>query len=563
MRLRTTRLSVFIGLLLLLGSPTSARAQWLQHLFRKQPCCPSQPPVCVSPAPPTTPTTEKPTTEKPTTPPVQEPVPELPQTAAGVQGGLGLAYGAAERSPNMFGEFFGGSTIRIALQLPPIPGINQNISISHFNPAGSPALFGLNFGNGTFSNTGPVIAQGTGGFNVVFPSGLTFNAAGPISSPPTPVNANSQETQALAQFAPGKFGPGGTLNYLNGTATFNSSNSTSLYTIDTNYNYFRAPVPQTVFLDVPSPAGGGVVGRTKISEDNNPLPRDRVIFEYDYFNNVPLTNVGVGVHRFAPGIEKTFFDRLTSLEIRFPFASTLDSNLNSGAGDTSRAVEFGNVHITLKGLIYRSPEFNVAVGLGIDLPTASDTRVFFTDGTEIVRIKNEDVILTPYFAYLWTPNDRLFFQNWFEFCIDPNGNPVLVNPDFTSLRTVGRITDQTVMQIDAQIGYWLYRSERNSQGITALAPFIELHYNTTLNKADTVQAGAFSIGSTSDHFDQLNISTGFMAQIGENFTLSIGAAFPLKNGPDRSFDYQLGLRVNWFFGPTARERSRATAVQGF
>jgi hypothetical protein len=53
------------------------------------------------------------------------------------------------------------------------------------------------------------------------------------------------------------------------------------------------------------------------------------------------------------------------------------------------------------------------------------------------------------------------------------------------------------------------------------------------------------------------------AQIGENFTLALGAAFPLKWGTDRSFDYQLGIRANWFFGPTARARSRATAVQGF
>jgi hypothetical protein len=489
-------------------------------------------------------------------------VPELPQSIAGVQGGLGLAYAAAERSPDMFGEFFGGSTLRIALQLPPIPGINQNISISHLQ-MGLPALF--NVQNNTFVNSGPLLAQGTGGFSVVFLSGLTFNPNGSITSPTTQVKENLQETQPLAQFAPGKFGAGGTLNYLGGTFTFlpNPNSPGDQGDIVTMYNYFRAPVPQSVFLEVASPAGGGVVGRTKISEDNNPLPRDRVIFDFDYFNSVPLTLGGVGVQRFSPGFEKTFFDRLTSIEVRVPFATTVDSDLNSGNLGSERATELGDVHITLKGLLYRSQEWNVAVGLGIDIPTASDSRVFFIDGTEIVRIKNEDVLLTPYFAYLWTPNDRLFFQNWFEFCFDPNGNPVLVNPDFTTLRSVGRITDQTVMQIDAQIGYWLYRAEDSSRWITALAPFFELHYNTTLNRADTIQAGAFVIGATSGHFDQLNLSTGFIAQIAENFTLALGAAFPLKGGTDRSFDYQLGIRANWFFGPTARERSRATAVQGF
>jgi hypothetical protein len=496
---------------------------------------------------------------KPTT---QEAVPELPPVAGGVQGGLGLAYSAAERSPDMFGEFFGGSTTRILLQLPPIPGVNQNITVSHFNNDATMSQPAFTEQGNTFVNHGTVLAKGTGGFSTVLGPPVVFNRIGPFSFPTAPVSANTQETQALSQFAPSKFGAGGTLSYLSGTFTF-SPNFEGQGDIVTMYNYFRAPVPQTVFLDVASPAGGGGVGRTKISEDNNPLPRDRVIFDYDYFNSVPLTLGGVGVQRFSPGFEKTFFDRLTSVEVRFPFATTLDSDLNSGNLGSERATEFGDVHITLKGLLYRSQALNVAVGLGIDIPTASDTRVFFIDGTEVVRIKNEDVLLTPYFAYLWTPNDRLFFQNWFEFCFDPNGNPVLVNPDFTTLRTVGRITDQTVMQIDTQIGYWFYRTGDSSRWVTALAPFFELHYNTTLNKADTVQSGAFVIGATSGHFDQLNLSTGFVAQIGENFTLALGAAFPLKGGTDRSFDYQLGIRANWFFGPTARERNRATAVQGF
>ena len=557
-------LGMLLGVLAAALLPASASAQWMRDLLKgSSHCCPPcPPPPCVAPEAPRPPTEPK---KEPVTPPTtQEAVPELPQSIAGVQGGLGLAYAAAERSPDMFGEFFGGSTLRITLQLPPIPAINQNISIAHLHADGSttPPLFTANFGNNTFASSGPVLAQGTGGFSAIFPSGLTFTAAGSLFNPTVPVNANAQETQALAQFAPGKFGPGGTLSYLGGTFTY-APDSEDSGDIATMYNYFRAAIPRSVFLDVPSPAGGGVVGRTKISEDNNPLPRDRVIFDYDYFNSVPLTAAGVGVQRFSPGFEKTFLDRLASVEVRVPFATTLDSDLNSGNLGSERATELGDVHITLKGLLYRSQEWNVAVGLGIDLPTASDTRVFFIDGTEVVRIKNEDVLLTPYFAYLWTPNDRLFFQNWFEFSIDPNGNPVAVNPDFTMLRTVGRITDQTLMQIDAQIGYWFYRAEDSSRWLTALAPFFELHYNTTLNKADIVQGGAFVIGATSGHFDQLNLSTGLIAQISENFTLALGAAFPLKGGTDRSFDYQLGIRANWFFGPTARERSRATPVSSF
>jgi hypothetical protein len=320
-----------------------------------------------------------------------------------------------------------------------------------------------------------------------------------------------------------------------------------------------APKPKMIAIDVPTPAGGGVVERTKIGEDNNPLPRDRVFFTYDYFNRVPFPNGDFDAHSFVLGSEKTFFDQLASVEVRIPFASTLDPDIVMGNGN-SRDGEFGDVNITLKGLLFSSQTLNVAAGLGISVPTGPDTRVFLPDGTLVGRVKNESVLLTPYIAYLVTPDDRWFFQNWFQVGFDANGNPVELNPMLTGLQNVGRLNDQTVLQIDAQLGYWIYRSSDNNRWLTALAPFIELHYNTALENADTIQSTAFSVTSNRNRFDELNMSTGFVAQIGDNCTLALGAAFPLKSERDRSFDYQLGLRANIFFGPTARERSRATFV---
>src|SRR5205807_9860106 len=144
------------------------------------------------------------------------------------------------------------------------------------------------------------------------------------------------------------------------------------------------------------------------------------------------------------------------------------------------------------------------------------------------RIHNEAVILTPYFAYLVTPDDRLFFQNWFQFGFDTNGNTVDVNPDFTGLRPVGRLSNQSFMQIDAQIGYWAYRSQDSSRSLTALAPFFELHYNTSLEKSGTVQSDGLLITDLSRHSDESNVSLGVITQFGDNFTLALGAAFPLK-----------------------------------
>src|SRR5262249_53493734 len=99
--------------------------------------------------------------------------------------------------------------------------------------------------------------------------------------------------------------------------------------------------------------------------------------------------------------------------------------------------------------------------------------------------------------------------------------------------------------------------------LTALAPFLELHYNSSINDPGSVQFGPVSLAPHSNRFDELNMSVGVVAQVGDNATLYLGAVFPLKEDTNRSFDYQIGLRANIFFGPTARERSRATAISGF
>src|SRR5262249_26577466 len=254
------------------------------------------------------------------------------------------------------------------------------------------------------------------------------------------------------------------------------------YDIEQTYSFVapgRVIAQPAVVLLVPSPADGNLAGRTKISDDNNPLPRDRVIVNYDYFDNPRLTAQGVPVHRFSMGFEETFLEQGASIEVRVPFASTASSDLTADGVNGGGHVEFGDVNITLKALLYGGPVLSVAAGLGIATPTADDLRVFLADGTHLARINNDAVVLTPYFAFLLTPTDRLFFQNWYEFSFDANGNEVLANPDFTGLRGVGRLNDQGLFQVDAQLGYWLYRSAGASGCLRGLAPFLELHYNST------------------------------------------------------------------------------------
>ena len=84
-----------------------------------------------------------------------------------------------------------------------------------------------------------------------------------------------------------------------------------------------APVTTINQFTIPSGTNGGVVGQVKLAEGFSPIPQDRVYFNYSYFNQVPLSASGVNVNRFTPGFEKTFWDRLASVEFRTPMASTL------------------------------------------------------------------------------------------------------------------------------------------------------------------------------------------------------------------------------------------------
>ncbi len=126
---------------------------------------------------------------------------------------------------------------------------------------------------------------------------------------------------------------------------------------------------RTATVFAPSP-GTTLVGRQKLADNASPLPQDRVFLGDTHFNDVLLTADGVDVDRFAPGFEKTFSDRLFSFEARFPFATTLSSDIVRGGVTNEDEVEFGNVALTLKALLYQYNGVSIAGGLGLSLPTA-------------------------------------------------------------------------------------------------------------------------------------------------------------------------------------------------
>jgi hypothetical protein len=316
-------------------------------------------------------------------------------------------------------------------------------------------------------------------------------------------------------------------------------------------------------ISIPSPGSGGVVGRVKMSEENNPIPRDRVVFVYDYFSNTALTASGIDVNRFQFGLEKTYLNGRGSVEARLPFAGTLNSTVVAGREDWN--TELGNLRLANKFLWWRGPTVFLSSGIGVSLPTSRDVNVFLEDGTHLLRVKNESVQVEPFMAVLLMPTDRLFFQTWGSFNADVSGSPIFVNPRiFEGVNQGVRMWDRSFVAVDCQLGYWVYRSDYDR--LSGLAPFVELHWNRAIPATDQVVRIANRNGvavTDTGGAEELNMTAGITALFSNRLAVTVGGSAPLFSGNRRTFDGQFGVRVNWFFGPTARQMSPALAVSGF
>jgi hypothetical protein len=405
--------------------------------------------------------------------------------------------------------------------------------------------------------------------------------------------------------------------------------------IDFRYNRSAGPI------NIANNGATSVVNST-ISDDNSPLPRDRISFRYNHFDNsqsvtgfgpAVFTN-GVGtsfaqtkdynLDRYTFSFEKTFLDRLCSVELRVPFSTTLSPDLALSAGTVTgpanaagafpvtatpqntlgnSSTQFEDISLIFKGLIYRSRQLNVSTGFGATLPTGSDTHVVVTDFTgsstqgsatvQRVRdfqINNETIALSPFLAALYTPNNRFFAQGFAEVDFPLNSSSIFYNesiprgtpPPVSTILTPNAlqtpfsvnngITDQPLLHIDLGAGYWVLRDPMR-EWITGIAPSVELHYTTTLKNASVVtlpgdgllqlnSAGRLvgeappQVGSQRGRVDLLDLTAGTTFLIAERSTLAVGAGVPLRSGDNRTFDWELHVQLNYFFGAP---RQRITA----
>lgn len=300
-------------------------------------------------------------------------------------------------------------------------------------------------------------------------------------------------------------------------------------------------------VQAPTPGSGGTLGRVKLSDNSSPIPRDRLYFDYNYFNNAALTAQGVNVHRYSPGFEKALFGGVASIEARFPMGVSLDSNVIQDGPNSVSSSEFGNIAVTSKFLLFQNDRFLVSGGAGFSIPTADDLNVGFADGTRLARVQNQSLHVIPFIGTVFTPNDTVFVQSYIMVDVDATGSTVFLNPTGmagTNLVNAGRLQDQTLLFADVSMGRWLYRGARPNQlGVTGVATVAEVHYNTSVQTADEVRSGSLAFGDPTTNISQVSLTLGSHFEFRRGNILTLGYNAPL-GGARQPYDGELRAYVN-------------------
>jgi hypothetical protein len=282
-------------------------------------------------------------------------------------------------------------------------------------------------------------------------------------------------------------------------------------------------------------------GQFKISDNENPMPTDRVFFNYNQYQNALSFNDGVAVSDspmfcYVFGVEKTFLNGLCSVEFRVPFAEGYAS-VQTPTVSAVTGTEFGNIPIVFKTLLHNGERNVITGGVAVTLPTARDVNI---NSGELV-IQNGSCHLQPYLMWLFRPRERLFFMAFAGVDFDAGVNDVFTDSD----GFVGRYHDQALLFFDGKIGYWLYKNPCR-RWLTGIIPTIELHYTSTMQDAPTVVDGAGTgVTPLTLRQDVLNLTGGIHFELGQRSDLVVGGSLPLRTSAgDKLFDSEFVVQFN-------------------
>lgn len=351
-------------------------------------------------------------------------------------------------------------------------------------------------------------------------------------------------------------GVDGTTTYVPSASGFVDSTTTSGVMNYTAYAFYDYVIDSTVLTP------GANVGFVKLTENVSPLPRDRVYFNYSYFHNALIGDLRNDVNRFTPGIEKTFADGWTSIEVRTPFAATLASMQTIDPTDAcgltnAQDVEFGNMSVIFKSVFALGRTWAWTGGMQVTLPTADNVSVKAgPGGPTVVRVNNESVRLMPFTGFIWAPNETWFSQSLLQIDTAANGNPAyILSPGQDRVGYVGKLEYPTYMYLSFATGYWAYKS--NGSGLTGIAPIMEVHVNQAFQQSDVIRGQQYRLGAQYGIVSLVNGLVGCNFEWGTRSTVTCAYVTPLGGGADRWFDGELRAFWNYRFGP----QNRLTRVQ--
>jgi hypothetical protein len=304
------------------------------------------------------------------------------------------------------------------------------------------------------------------------------------------------------------------------------------------------------------PIAGGDRG-FKITEHDSPIPRNRVFFDYNHYQNaVEDAQFNCrNLDRYTFGVEKTFLCDTCSVEFRVPFVGGLNATQSFDTGASLTGTEFGNIPLVFKGILHRWNKTVLAGGAAVTFPTARDGSLVDQRDGELLLVRNDAFHVSPFLGMLWEPNKCWFVQGFAQVDFTANGNavfmrqfPVVTGP--TDLVKAGTYNDQNLLYLDLSVGRWLYRNPC-ARGLRGIAPSVELHYTTTMQDTDSVPGSVLGfdgeVTNPLNRVDILNCTAGLHFQFGENSLLTVAAAAPLRTGDDAAFDAEVQVQFTRYY----------------
>lgn len=321
-------------------------------------------------------------------------------------------------------------------------------------------------------------------------------------------------------------------------------------------------------------AGGGA--RAKLAEHNKALPVDRIYASYNHFHNAAQRDVvaaGPGptvggtrsVDRFTLGLERSFNEGRSSLELRLPLTGYPDlggefPGLGVRGVVSSDVGTLGNLSIVGKRLLLSEEDLTVSAGLGVELPLGEDA--WSRTGYSVFHVENQAVYLQPFLAAT-LDNGATFVHSFLQLDVEANGNPLRVQSLFAAggpsigpptgspaFEHFGDLEQPTLIHWDTSVGHWLTRSNEE-RGITGIAAMAEFHLTASLSDPQGVSGATFSDSGPVEFLAQAGggqfpatyFTTGLHMEISRDTTVRVAGVFPLAAQQRRLFDAEVLVQI--------------------